>query len=211
MSYTPTEWKAGDLVTSAKLNKIENCLAEMAESDNSEFVIPIFTYNDDGELVCNMTVDELSTAIHNGKKCLGCFQKEDDYIHFYILQESSDTEYYFWQNNRSISFFKEDENDMTEYMDEGPLFISIHENSTNNTKYMVKSFYEISQARTYNRNIIITEWSSGTLIFYHLLKIDSNNHNIYLIKYDFDGNSPSPVYVVYHATSDDTQPRLVNN
>lgn len=211
MSYTPTNWKSGDIVTSEKLNKIENCLMEIAESVNSEFVIPIFTWNESGELVCNMTIDELNTAIHNGKKCLGCFQKDEDIYNFYILQESSDTEYHFQQNNEFISLVKEDENDMIEYNIGGPLFISIYKNYTNNTKYMTSTFYDINHATQNSRNMIITEYDAGAMFFYYPLKIDSSNRNIYLIKYDFDGNSPSPVYVVYHAASDSAQPILVNN
>ena len=210
MSYTPTNWKDGDLVTSAKLNKIENYLVEIAESDNSEFVIPIFTYNDDGELVCNMTVDELSTAIQNGKKCLGClYNYEGDSLNFYILHGSSDTNYSFSQRNAFISFLKQNGNDIITFneTETDPLFIQIYTRSTNNTQYMVEPFFKIDQAIWNYRNIIITEGST----FYYPLKIDSSNRNIYLVKYDFNGDSPSPVYVTYHAATYDSQPELVNN
>ena len=39
MSYTPTEWKAGDTVTSAKLNKIEQGIASAGGGGTSDILI----------------------------------------------------------------------------------------------------------------------------------------------------------------------------
>ena len=55
MSYTPTEWKSGDVVTSAKLNKLENAMAASfsgvdptsAEDLVSIGVYKIFQYEDE--------------------------------------------------------------------------------------------------------------------------------------------------------------------
>ena len=53
MSYTPTEWKSGDTVTSAKLNKIENGFSTVApfiieaiDEDGSFSLTASTTYND---------------------------------------------------------------------------------------------------------------------------------------------------------------------
>lgn len=39
MSYTPTEWKAGDTVTSTKLNKIEQGIASASGNETSDILI----------------------------------------------------------------------------------------------------------------------------------------------------------------------------
>lgn len=57
MSYTPTEWKAGDTVTSAKLNKIEQGIA------NNIMILHETEVN--GEGVLDKTVEEIVEAIQN--------------------------------------------------------------------------------------------------------------------------------------------------
>ncbi len=53
MSYTPTTWTSGDIVTSAKLNKIENGIVEASNSGGCEVYEGVFTEftnpNDDGD------------------------------------------------------------------------------------------------------------------------------------------------------------------
>lgn len=60
MSYEPTNWKTGDVVTSAKLNKLENAVAG---GDN--FLVT-FT-NDLTGWVCDKTVQEIYEAEATGK------------------------------------------------------------------------------------------------------------------------------------------------
>lgn len=48
MSYEPTNWKAGDTVTSAKLNKLENGLAAASQGGSS---LPTYTNSDDGKVL----------------------------------------------------------------------------------------------------------------------------------------------------------------
>ena len=43
MSYTPTTWTSGDIVTSAKLNKIENGIVEASNSGGCEVYEGVFT------------------------------------------------------------------------------------------------------------------------------------------------------------------------
>ena len=62
MSYTPTNWKAGDTVTSAKLNKMEQGIAS-----GSSVVMPIYTTSDEETFTCNMTFAEITSAITDGK------------------------------------------------------------------------------------------------------------------------------------------------
>ena len=57
MSYEPTTWKAGDKVTSAKLNKMEQGIA------NSDFLVVEYTNNYmTGEHVVNKTWQEIYDA-----------------------------------------------------------------------------------------------------------------------------------------------------
>ena len=205
MSYEPTVWKAGDTVTSAKLNKIENCLAEIAGSDNSEFVIPIFTQDEEENLTCNMTFNELNSAIQNGKKCLGCFEIYEDESIFYVLDGYTDTEYCFRstvQTTQAVIYFNEDST-IGGFSNDTELKVSIHNNS------MDINYQTIHLAIINKLNIHISEYISNTnvLIIYHLLGIDAANKDIYLMKYTLD-QTPTPSYVIYHATSDDSYPSL---
>lgn len=62
MSYTPTEWKTGDVVTSAKLNKLEQGVA-----DSSGVLVVTVTDASDGEnKVCDKTAGEMAAALENG-------------------------------------------------------------------------------------------------------------------------------------------------
>lgn len=58
MSYTPTQWKSGDTVTSAKLNKIESGIKA-----NEVFIIDLNTKTD----TLNKTAGEIFTASSEGK------------------------------------------------------------------------------------------------------------------------------------------------
>lgn len=82
MSYEPTQWKAGDTVTSAKLNKIEQGIA----ANGGVLIIPIFSYNENFELICNMTFEEIKTAIDNGN----CFMAQGQDNQCYYLDMFSE-------------------------------------------------------------------------------------------------------------------------
>ena len=61
MSYIPTTWKAGDVVTSEKLNKMEQGISGAAGSGGTMFV----TLNTDTGAL-DKTWSELATAVQNG-------------------------------------------------------------------------------------------------------------------------------------------------
>lgn len=48
MSYTPTTWTSGDIVTSAKLNKIENGIVEASSSGGCEVIQGTYVNNYNG-------------------------------------------------------------------------------------------------------------------------------------------------------------------
>lgn len=70
MSYTPTNWKAGDTVTSAKLNKIEQGIAMGGT------VTYVHAQGTDDELVLDKTWEELYEAASQGMVIL--IQENDD-------------------------------------------------------------------------------------------------------------------------------------
>ena len=63
MSYTPTEWKAGDVVTSAKLNKIEQGIVA---SESSVFIVTFDRTLDHTD----KTAQEIEEAYLAGKKVI---------------------------------------------------------------------------------------------------------------------------------------------
>lgn len=67
MTYTKTVWNSGDIVTSTKLNKIENQLESL--SNNGAFIINgSNTSDDNGRL--DKTFAEIKAAFESGLTCL---------------------------------------------------------------------------------------------------------------------------------------------
>lgn len=67
MSYTPTVWKAGDTVTSTKLNKLENGIA------NNGILVANINYDTQG-------LDKTWQEIYDAKFCIICNSHEDNNI-----------------------------------------------------------------------------------------------------------------------------------
>lgn len=61
MSYEPTNWKTGDVVTSEKLNKLENGVANSGDL----FVVKLYYDAQQDKEVCDKTWEELN-AIYDG-------------------------------------------------------------------------------------------------------------------------------------------------
>ena len=66
MSYEPTNWKDGDLVTSAKLNKIEQGIANGVEFE----VVNMQCDFDSGFISLDKTVGEINNILKSGKHIL---------------------------------------------------------------------------------------------------------------------------------------------
>jgi len=60
MSYTPTEWKAGDTVTSTKLNKIEQGIQSAASG--GAYIIDTIFNDDDDSYTLTQTAAEIFAA-----------------------------------------------------------------------------------------------------------------------------------------------------
>lgn len=76
MSYEPTNWKAGDVVTSAKLNKMEQGIAA-----GGGIRIVHLTTNDDHSMQLDITPNELMDAFENEEIVV-----ITDYGQFYGMQ-----------------------------------------------------------------------------------------------------------------------------
>lgn len=71
MSYTPTEWKTGDVITAEKLNKLEDGVANAGGDSGGGVLIATITESpedDFSEYSCNKTFNELLQAIEERKK-----------------------------------------------------------------------------------------------------------------------------------------------
>lgn len=64
MAYEPTQWKTGDVVTSAKLNKLEQGVA--GAGGDGALVVNIFYDEDTVKFVADKTVNEILTAVNAG-------------------------------------------------------------------------------------------------------------------------------------------------
>lgn len=65
MAYDPTVWKSGDTITSAKLNKLENGLAEASGGGTGGVTNVGLTFNDKTKTM-NKTWSEINEAFING-------------------------------------------------------------------------------------------------------------------------------------------------
>lgn len=64
MSYNPTNWTNGDLITTEKLNKIEQGIAVAADSGS------VFIVNVDETGTCDKTAGQINTAFLAGKQVI---------------------------------------------------------------------------------------------------------------------------------------------
>lgn len=65
MSYEKQTWQTGDVVTSAKLNHMEDGIAAASSGGGGALVVNVTTVSDDNE-VCDKTAGEMFAAIESG-------------------------------------------------------------------------------------------------------------------------------------------------
>lgn len=92
MSYTPTTWAAGDTVTAAKLNKLEQGVA------SSGVLVVNITWAD-GTATCDKTASEMFTAYRNGG--VNLIEEGEDWgnVCSIVYAEFEDGEYSFYVEN----------------------------------------------------------------------------------------------------------------
>lgn len=73
MAYTPTEWQSGDIVTSAKLNKIEQGIAGAGGGGDLPDLFSLYVAHDldNDTYIPNCTLSDFLTAYLEGKGIIG--------------------------------------------------------------------------------------------------------------------------------------------
>lgn len=89
MAYTPTNWKDGDVVTSARMNHIESGIVDANQK------LFMFGINNSGMTFSfDKTFDELMTAVNTGYIPVGVWDDEYDIIYYYLMDVENDTMYF---------------------------------------------------------------------------------------------------------------------
>ena len=87
MSYEPTNWKSGDVVTSAKLNKLENAVA------NGGSTVVLQITEDSGILHLGKSYNDLKAMADSGMNVVAIWkqneEQHEDYYRWYPLTELS--------------------------------------------------------------------------------------------------------------------------
>ena len=113
MSYTPTEWQRGDIVTSQKLNKLEQGVAN-AGGSGIFYVTKIFTGSDPVITSLNKTWKEIRDAAQSSLvTCKRTYADEDscDFVYLSGYAEASNGDPYAVMFSSGETFFADTEND----------------------------------------------------------------------------------------------------
>ena len=113
MSYTPTEWESGDIVTSAKLNKLEQGVAA-AGGSGAFYVTRIFTGSDPVITSLNKTWKGIRDAAQSLLViCKRTYEDEDscDFVYLSAYAEGGNGDPYSVTFSSSETFFADTEND----------------------------------------------------------------------------------------------------
>lgn len=107
MSYTPTNWKTGDVVTSSKLNKLEN---GVADAGGGGWLAVEATYSESDQVyTCTKKAGEIFAARPNVYiYCDDASIMEVFYVTKYILDGS---EYQFYTTDQKVLFTAPTEDD----------------------------------------------------------------------------------------------------
>lgn len=101
MSYTPTEWASGDVITAEKLNKLENGVAEASSSDVEVVSITITPSG----ATLDKTYIEIDEAYKSGKMIFGkfIFGNNNFFGNIYVRLLGSENTYYFEYVSHTLS------------------------------------------------------------------------------------------------------------
>ena len=92
MSYNPTNWSDGDLVTSAKLNKIEQGITNIQGIKVVQVTFPEDENTDYYTMICAITPNELKEAFNNLQPVF-VFDIQDNRIGIIASQYEDDSKY----------------------------------------------------------------------------------------------------------------------
>lgn len=111
MSYEPTNWKTGDVVTSAKLNKLENGVANASGGgDEKEFLINVLYNENDQPIGVDKTLTQIAEAIE-AEKILALYANHEFFDKIYKYSYLTDSS----GNIITVSFFTFDIIDLNNY------------------------------------------------------------------------------------------------
>lgn len=119
MSYTPTEWKSGDVITSEKLNNLEQGVADASGGGTGGGAL-IVSYTDRTEdettiLTLTSTWKEIQTAIASGKVIyLLVAENEQNYMAFLYIHGDADNNEYMVSFEGSFTFLAQNDTDYPE-------------------------------------------------------------------------------------------------
>ena len=120
MSYTPTEWKSGDVITSEKLNNLEQGVASASGGGGTGGGALIVSYTDRTEdettiLTLTSTWKEIQTAIASGKVIyLLVAENEQNYMAFLYIHGDADNNEYMVSFEGSFTFLAQNDTDYPE-------------------------------------------------------------------------------------------------
>lgn len=103
MSYTPTNWSAGDTVTSAKLNKMEQGIANAGGAN--------ILVAHCGDISSNITLDVTLKQIVDADFTIIQVNSEDGRRYAFINQIYSYEDYFVIELNNGLSFIAQSEDD----------------------------------------------------------------------------------------------------
>lgn len=122
MAYDPTVWKSGDTITSAKLNKLENGLAEASGGGTGGNVLMINIISEGSTLTMDKTYAEIKSAFMNG--LVICIQSAYGgnlmalVTYVYDDEEECDVDVFSAKDNASFEFICSSVNDYPTYTDQ---------------------------------------------------------------------------------------------
>ena len=109
MSYTPTEWKTGDIVTADKLNKLENGVASAGGGGSL-----VCEYDPDNNYALNYTYQQIADAAASGKIVVIAYPEESFANYAYLVSAGVDFEGYyrvrFFDNGSYVNLFTDSPN-----------------------------------------------------------------------------------------------------
>lgn len=86
MAYEPTNWKSGDVVTSAKLNKMEQGI-----KDAGPLIVNSTLDPELGEIILDKTWQEIYNAFMSGKMCIIIVDDSGNQVRYLIINVSDNT------------------------------------------------------------------------------------------------------------------------
>jgi len=102
MAYEKTVWQAGDTVTAAKLNKLENGVAT-----GGALYIPITINVDEQMASIDYSYNEIAAFINNGATIIFTMEVNDGISFFYVSYMAIESGHYLVGTNEGPVFYSE--------------------------------------------------------------------------------------------------------